>query len=51
VCAVLAILAGAWRSLARTTERTPITNGLIARATICAAIAITAVIAIDLITR
>jgi hypothetical protein len=50
-CAVIAILAGAWRSLARPTERTPITNGLLARATICAVIAITAVITIDLITR
>ena len=50
-CAVIAILAGAWRSLARATERSPITNGLIARATICAVIAITAVVTIDLITR
>lgn len=50
-CAVIAILAGAWRSLARATERLPITNGLIARATIYALIAITAVITIDLITR
>jgi len=51
VCAVLAILAGTWRSLARTTERLPITNGLVRRATICALIAIATVIAIDLVTR
>ena len=50
-CAVIAILAGAWRSLTRTTKRLPITNGLIARATICALIAITAVIAIDVMSR
>jgi hypothetical protein len=50
-CAVLAILAGAWRSLAHIPERIPITNGLVTRATCCAAIAIAAVIAIDMITR
>lgn len=50
-CAVLSILAGAWRSFARTNEHIPIANRLIARATICAVIAIAAVIAIDVITR
>ncbi len=52
-CAVLAIGAGAWRSWrgASAARAEPITNRLLARATICAGTAIAAVIAIDALTR
>jgi hypothetical protein len=48
-CAVSAILAGAWRS--RKPERISITNRLLLRAAICAALSIATVIAISLATR
>ncbi|MEO6775197.1 MAG: hypothetical protein ABI467_19690 [Kofleriaceae bacterium] len=49
-CVVIAVLAGARRSFANV-RAGALTNGLLARAATCAAIAVAAVIAIDLVTR
>lgn len=50
-CAVLSILAGAWRSLREPRMVTGVPNSLLVRATTIATIGLAAVIAIDLITR